>query len=171
MDKRVREELSVYTHSFKGMGLVATDGVQRTGVVTFGTVSATIIDELIDPAQDWWLKRINVGLTQRFTEVASVNASLSYYWQARSEYRFPGTAGLVATIRGWVVFTGTYQKGIAAKANSEDTFSGDIDVGSLPGLPARFQLIAQGLVANSMTAQLKNSSFVEFIGTVIPGVG
>lgn len=171
MDRRTREELSIYTHSFKGMGLVATDGVQRTGVVTFGTVSATIIDEFIDPAQDWWLRSVKIGLTQRFTERANAVGSLFYYWRARSEYRYPGTAGLIATITGWIEITGTYRKGIGSLANSEDTFSGDIDVGSLPGLPARFQLIATGLVANSMTAELKNSSFAEFVGTVIPGAG
>ncbi len=171
MDKRVREELSFYSHAFRGMGLVSTDGVQRTGVVSFGTAALTVFDELIDPGQDWWLRKINVGLTQKFTEVASLIGSLFYYWQARSEYKFPGTAGLVATIRGYVNLTGTYTKSIAALANSEDTFSGDIDVGSLPGLPARFQLIVQGGITTNMVAQLKNSSFVEFLGTVIPGVG
>ena len=161
----------IYTQHL-GAGLVATDGVVYTPVATFGTTALEVLNELIDPGYNMRLLETQVGLTQRFTELigGTTNASLSYYWQAREEYTEPvGTAGPYLVTGGWVGISPTYTKGVASQANSDDTLSGYVPVASISRAPVRVRLMALGLVANSMTGRVKNSSFIQLVGLVIPG--
>ena len=159
----------IYRKNF-AEGLVATDGVVRSAVVTFGTADTQIFDELVNPGVAWKLDQIEVSFTQRFDEVANKQGSINYYWQVRSEAPFLGTTGKpVATITAWIPISGTYQKGIGSLANSEDTFSGYIPVGSVPRAPLRVNLTANALLNAQYTGRIKNSSFIEITGMVIPG--
>ena len=144
-------------------GLVATDGIVYGAISTVGTTAVEILNKLIDPGIDWKLHQIEVGLTQKFTELigGTTNASLAYYWQAKQEN--------VATIRDWINISGTLAKGIASNAAVEDTLAGFVPVGSIPESPIRFRLMAQAIVDSSMTGKVKNSSYIRLIGSVIPG--
>ncbi len=159
---RVTELFQTYTKHF-GEGLVPTDGIQRTSVATFGLTAVEILNELIDPGVDMTLQELQVGLTQRFTELTggTTSGSLAYYWEARQES--------VATTRGYVNITGTFAKGVASGASAEDTFSGYVPVGSVPQAPFRLRLTADSLYADAYTGDIKNSSFVRLVGIVIPG--
>ena len=142
-------------------GLVATNGVQYSPVATFGTIAVAILSKLIDPGMELALSQIEVGLTQRFTERAGATGTLNYSWQVRR--RDGGTTA------AWATITPLLTKGIASGANSEDTLSGFIAVGTLPAAPFDIQLTALGLVASSMTGEVKSSSYVKLVGSVIPG--
>ena len=154
-----------------GAGLVPTDGVQYSDVATFGTVDAALANELISLPYSMDLMELEVGLTQRLTELTDAVGSLNYWWQAREEYKDPvATLGRIGLVTGaWLPLTGTYSKGIGSLANSEDTFAGRVSVASLPHAPFRIQLRAAGLVASTMTGEVKSSSYVRLIGNVIPG--
>lgn len=147
-------------------GQVATDGVVYGAVVTIGTTAVDIFDKLISPGFSLESKEIQVGLTQKFIELKNSVGSISYNWKARSE--FVNSDGSINTL-AYTPITATYSKGIGSLASSEDTFSGYLNVGSLRGVPIRVVLSAVCLVASSMTGQIKNSSFVDVLGLVIPG--
>ena len=159
--RRSVDLLEFYEWRPKGLGLVATNGVQRTGVVTFGTTAVDILNELIEPGFIGQNSEIYFAFTQRFTEVKNAVGSLIYNIRIREE-----TYG---SIHAWVQVSPTLSKGIGSLANSEDTLSGYIDVGSLPRSPFRVNLQAVGLVASSMTGEVKNSSIMQFYLSPIPG--
>ena len=70
---------------------------------------------------------------------------------------------------GWMpLLSATYAKSTGTLLTSEDTISGYYPIGSIPHVPVRLRLMAEALVPNS-TGKLKNSSYVEFVGSVIPG--
>ena len=154
----------------KSAGLLATDGVQRSSVITFGTTVAEMLNELIDPGISLRLHKLEIGFTQRFANLISTNVgSLIYHWAAREEYTDPsGTAGPHLITGSWVGVA-TFSKGIGSLLTSEDTHSGRIPVATLPHAPVRFRLQAVGLVASSMTGDIKNSSYIKLVGNVIPG--
>ena len=152
-------------------GLVATDGLVYSPVATFGTTPVDILDVLLDPGYSMALKKIQVGLTQSFDNlIASSVGSLIYYWRMRSEYINPQGTKVTGA---YVNIMGTYAKGIPTSGVSgdpaEDTVSGYVAVASLPGAPVRAVLTAVGLVASSMAGKVKNSSYFEIEGIVIPG--
>ena len=158
-----------YVQNF-GEGLVATNGVVYGAISTFGTTAVPILNELIDPGYSMRLKRLHVGLTQQFKgENGSFVGSILYYWEACSEY-IEEAAG-VATLRTspWINISGTYSKGVGTLVTSEDTFSGLIPVGSVTHAPVRLRLTAVGIIDLSCSGKIKNSSFVELVGNVIPG--
>ncbi len=147
-------------------GQCPTDGIQYSAAATFGTTAVDVFNQLIAPGVNLSLHELEVGFTQKFTEVASVNGSLTYQWSARSEY--VNAFGSLQTT-AYANITAAQTKGIAALANSEDTFSGYVNVGSVPAAPFRIRLQATALAASAMTCVLKNSSYVRFAGIVIPG--
>ena len=144
-----------------GLGQVATDGVQRTGVVTFGTTATDILNALVDPGFFGQNSQIFLTFTQRFTERANAVGTLNYSIRVREE-----TYG---SIHAWVQVSPTLSKGIGSLLNSEDTLTGYIHTGSLPRSPFRVNLQAQGLVASSMTGEVKNSSLIQLYCSPIPG--
>lgn len=153
-------------HLTKGLntnpGLVPTDGIQRSSVVTFGTLAVPVDEWLIDPGVDCILKELEVGLTQRFTELPNTGASVIYFWRAT-----PLASGTIGAV---YAFTPTISKAIGSLANSEDSFSGFIDIGQLAKAPFKLELIVKGgAVAGSYTAEVKTSSYVRLVGSVIPG--
>jgi hypothetical protein len=154
-----------------GQNQVATDGIQYSNVVTIGTSAVEVFNKLIDPGYPIDLDELEIGLTQRFIPLGVVTASLSYYWKIRSEGPFVSGSGTpVATTMSYYEMTGTYTKGVATTATGvEDTFSGYIPKANVPRAPFRVVLTAQGLSASVFTGKVKNSSFVQFSGTVIPG--
>ena len=163
------DALTEYIHHF-GAGLIATDGVVYAGTIAYGTTAANVVDELINPGVTMRARKVEVGLTQLFTGAnGSFNGSLSYYWQARSEY--VDWASGVGTLKtgSWVPLVGTLQKTVGTLATSEDTLSGRIDVGSLTHFPARFRLTAFAHTNPSGNCKMKNSSYIKIIGEVIPG--
>lgn len=147
-------------------GQVATDGVVYGAVVTVGTTAVEVFNRLVNPGFSLGNKGIQVGLTQRFTELTGSVGSVYYQWDARSE--FVNADGSINTL-GYAQIGATYAKGVAASSTSEDTHSGYLNTGSLPGSPIRFRLTAVATGAARVTGQVKNSSFVEIDGIVIPG--
>ncbi len=147
-------------------GQVATDGVQYGAVVTIGTTAVEVFNKLIHPGFSLESKEILVGLTTKFTELTGSVGSVYYNWDARSE--FVNADGSINTL-GYTAITATYAKGVAASSTSEDTFSGFLNVASLSGAPIRIRLYAKSTGGDRLTGQLKNSSFVELTGIVIPG--
>ena len=163
---RTIEPLQLFTQHLAD-GLIATDGIQRSSVATVGTAPVTVFSKLIDPGFDLALKEIEISLTQRFDNLLATSVgSLFYYWQMRRE-------ALEGTVGAWVNITGTYSKGVPTSGvsgdPSEDTFSGYVPVGSIPDAPLRLQLIATAIVAASFAADVKNSSYIKLVGSVIPG--
>ncbi len=160
----------IYTQRF-GEGQIATDGVVYSGVVTIGTGNTDILDILINPGMAMRLDSIQVGLTQAMAEITDADGSLTYFWQMRSEGALLGTGGPIATTMGFANLSGNLEKGVASLSSNEDTLSGYIVTGSVPRLPARLKLTASAaLLDDQITGKVKNSSFVRFEGTVIPGV-
>ena len=154
-----------------GAGLVPTDGVQYSPVATFGTTAVEILNQLIDPGLNFYLKELEVGLTQRFDNLkADSVGSLIYHWKLRPEYVNPQGTKIIGD---YINITGTYSKGMPTSGlagdPAEDTFSGYVPVGSVQAAPVRAVLTAIGLVADSMTGEVKNSSYIRLIGAVIPG--
>lgn len=147
-------------------GAIPTDGVQYSAIATFGTTNVDILSKLVDPGYPLELQFLEVGLTQSFTELLSATGSLTYYWRARSEHVNPQGTKVTGS---YVNLTGTYQKGLTTGQTLTDTFSGYLDVGSIPYAPVRFVLTAVGLSAATMSAKVKNSSYVRMVGVVIPG--
>ena len=161
--------LQEYNHYF-GDGLIGTNGVVYSAIATFGTTSLAIVNDLVDPGFTMANKSLEVGLTQMFTGLdAAFVGSITYYWEARSEYI--DTATGVGTLKtgGWIPIQGTYTKGVGTLLTSEDTLSGRIPVGSLTHFPARFRLMAQGLRASVAQGKVKNTSYINAVGIVIPG--
>mgnify|MGYP001571141093 CR=1 FL=1 len=156
---------------YLGAGLVATSGIQYSAVVTFGTVAAEILNQLIDPGVDLGLRQLEIGFTQRFTERVggTTTGSLVYYWEGREEWF--ERAGAVGTLRtgSWTALGATLAKGIASGANSEDSLAGFVPVTSIPHASVRVRLMGQALWANAFTGEVKNSSYVRMVGLVIPG--
>ena len=152
-------------------GMVATDGVVYSAVVTLGTGATNVLNLLIDPGFAMSLDQLEVGFTQRFTELGLGTGSINYMWQIRSEGNFLGsTAKPVATTMAYAAVWASLSKGVASAQSAEDTFSGYINVGSVPRAPFRINLQATAaLLNNQMYGRVKNSSYVKFIGTVIPG--
>ena len=149
-----------------GAGVVATDGVQYTTAATFGTAALEIVNQLIEPGYGMYLKEIQVGLTQKFTNLLNAVGSLTYSWKARSEYTDPRGS---KHVESYYALSATYGKGIGSLSNSEDTLSGYLPPESVIAAPVRMVLTAQGLAASTMTGAVKNSSFVRLLGIVIPG--
>ncbi len=166
--RRVVNLQQEYIQHLVAVGAVtATDGIQYTSAVTFGTGSTEILNQLIDPGYGMYLKEIQVGLTQKFINVKGAVGSLVWSWQAYSEYTDPrGSKHIVGPIS---VDPAPLRKGIGSLSNSEDTLSGYMSPNDLPAAPVRLILNAYGLVASSMTGAVKNSSFIKLIGIVIPG--
>ena len=152
-------------------GLVATDGVVRSAVITVGTTAVEIQNWLVDPGFSLQLKEFYVGLTQRFTGLnGSFVGSLIYYWQAREE--FVDISGQTPTLRAsaYINISGTYQKSIGTLVAVEDSFTGYVPVGSVPHAPVRMRLMAiDGVRASSLYGDVKNSSVIKLIGNIIPG--
>ena len=169
---RVQRKVDIFQSYLEhlGVGIVATDGVVYSAVATFGTTAAEILNQLIDPSVDMGLRELEVGLTQRFTERASLVGSLTYYWEAREEWYDRGGAVPTSRTGSWINISGTYTKGMGTLVNVVDTLSGYVPVASMPHAPVRLRLMAQGLVASSMTGEVKNASYVRLVGIVIPGV-
>ena len=154
-------------------GLVATDGVQYSSVATVGTTAVEVFSKVVDPGIDLDLKELEVSFTQRFDNLnAALVGSMVYYWQARQRG--------VSTQSAWISLTGTYAKNVPTSGvtgdPSEDTFSGYLPVASLPPLAAPEQgrgvevrLMAVAFSAAHLGGQVKNDSFVTFVGSVIPG--
>jgi len=161
------KKLQSYTEHL-GQGLVATDGIQFSPVATVGTTAVTVLDELIDPGENWDIKELEVSFVQKFTELTggTTAGSLSYYWQIRSEYR--DAAGVEATTN-FVAVNTAVGMGIASAANAENTVEGYVIVGSIPKAPVRIQMKATALYADAFEAKVKNTSYVRMVGTVIPG--
>ncbi len=147
-------------------GQVATDGVVYNTAVNIGTTAVEVFNKLIDPGFAMRPKEILVGLTAKFTELTGAVGSVYYNWKARSE--FVNAYGSINTLVKTPI-TATYAKGVAASSTSEDTFSGYLNVASLPGVPIRLSLNAVSTGAARVSAQIKNSSFVEISGLVLPG--
>ena len=160
---RVAEYYQTYLHHFEMNAAVATDGIQYSPVATVGTTAIEILSEMIDLDLILRLKSIEVGLTQRFSNLgASLQASMAgYYWEGAREK--------IGTTLNWVNITGTLTKNIPTSSNSEDTFSGYLPVASLPETPLRFRLVANGIIAGSFYGQVKSSSYIKLIGSIIPG--
>ncbi len=146
-------------------GNVATDGIQYSSVVTFGTTALAVFSKMIDPRVNLILQELEVGFTQKFTNVVNAVGSLSYVWQIRHRIDRNGAP----TIGAWVPMSATFTKGIGSLSNSEDTHSGYEPVASMPVAPFDIQLLATGLVASSMVGEVKSSSYIMLAGTVIPG--
>ena len=154
-----------------GQGMVATDGVVYSSVVTFGTADTEILNQLVDPGFGMNLDEVEVGLTQRFVELGLGTGTISYYWQIRSEGQYLGTTGKgVATIMNYYNMTGTYVKGVASAAASEDTFAGFLAIANVPRAPFRVLLTARANQNAVFTGRVKNSSFIQLSGIIIPGV-
>jgi len=150
-------------------GLVATDGVQYSAVVSFGTIAAEITNQLIDPGYNLQLTDLELRFKQKFSNVIAAVGSLIYYWQGREEYI--DSTGRTPTARtgSWMALSATYSKGIGSLLNSEDVIEGLFPVASLPHAPVRVKLTAVGLVDGSMTGKIRNEAYVRLVGNVIPG--
>lgn len=155
-----------------GAGLIATNGVQYSTAVTFGTIQATIISELVDPGFNLQLTSpMEVGITSRITEVdADYSGSMIFAYDAREEWTDPvGTIGVPIKRTGdWVQLSATYSKSTGSNTALSDTFSGYIPLGSIARAPVRIRLQAVGLQP-TMKGEIKNSSYIRLIGNVIPG--
>ena len=152
---------------------VATDGVQYSSIATFGTTAAEIYNQLVDNGFNLTLKNLKVGLTQMFTGLnGSFVGSINYYWEARSEGVRIGSGGTPVALTGaWVNITGTYIKSVPTLLTSEDTFSGEVNLGSLPIAPVRLRLVAINPDrAVGVQGKVKSSSYIQMVGLVIPGV-
>lgn len=158
-----------YVKNF-GEGLIGTAGIVYGAVSTFGTTAVQVLDELVDPGFTMRLQRLNVGLTQEFRgQNGSFVGTIFYYWEARSEY-IDTPAGVPTQRTGaWINVSGTYTKGVGTLTTSEDTFSGYVPVGSITHAPVRLRLTAVGVRDLAASGRIKNSSFVELVGLVIPG--
>ena len=155
-----------------GEGLVATDGVVYTAIATFGTTPVEVLNELVNPGFNMQLQEIEVGFTPRLAGLnGSFVGSLIYHWDMREEWFDAFGGANVGTMRtgGWINIAGTYAKSTGTVVAVEDTFSGYVPVGSVPHAPVRVRLTAQALVPNS-TGRVKNSSYIQLFGQVIPGV-
>ena len=151
-------------------GLVATDGVQYSGVATFGTVNTEIFSKTFNPGPTIKLDQIQVGLTQKFTGLnGSFVGSISYWWEMYPQYTIPSSGFPVAVTGTTINITGTYQKGVGTLTTSEDTFSGNVPIGSIPYAPITIALKATGVRAAVCTGKVKSSSYVRLIGTTLPG--
>lgn len=154
-------------------GLIATDGVQLSAVATVGTTAVNILQKRIDPGFTVALNKLQVGLTQRFTNLnASFAGSISYYWTVKPVYTEMSGSGKRLVSGTTIGITPTYAVGVATLVSgsySEDTLSGYIPVGSIPYAPFEFTLIALGIQAAIVTGQVKNSSFVRLVGNIVPG--
>ncbi len=148
-------------------GQVATDGVVYGAVLTIGTTGVNVMNQVVNPGFSMQNKEIHFAITTKFTELTGSVGSVNYSLQARSE--FLDAQGSLYAPATYVPISGTYSKGVAASSTSEDTLSGYISVASLPGSPIRVILGASSTGASRLTGQIKNSSFVELAGLVIPG--
>ena len=163
--QRLIEPLQIHSIHPVG-GLVATDGVQHSAVVTVGTTAIEVFTALIDPGVDLKLKEVYVGLTQKFDnqQAASVG-SLTYHWRARQNNQ--------ATQGSWHAIMATQSKLVATSGATgdpvTDTFSGYIPVATLSEAPFDLSLMAVSSMDNSLLAQVKNSCRVDLVGVVIPG--
>ncbi len=155
-----------------GAGLIATDGVQYSAVVTFGTTATELINELVNPGYSVQLMAdMEVGLTQRITGLnGSYIGTHAYYWQAREEYVDPvGTSGNPIIRTGsWINISGTLAKATGTALAVSDTLSGYIPIGSIAHAPVRFRLMGEALIPNS-SGEVKSSSYIKLVGNVIPG--
>ncbi len=147
---------------------LGTSGIQYSPVITIGTTEVEVYNQLLKPDVQLALTELELGLTQRFTELTggTTSGSLSYTWKARSEWDDP-----IGTLRvtSYCGLSPTMAKGVASKAASEDTFSGYIAVGSIPNAPLRLVLTAKSLYAAAYSGVITNESFVRMVGVVVPG--
>ena len=151
-------------------GQVSTDGSQYSAVATITTSAVEILSILIDPGVTLELDKIQFGLTQKFYNFTSSNGSLHFNWKARSEYRFDGASGPMATQSSYVAISPSYSTGVTGSSTTEAVLGGYFPVGTLPKAPIRLVLTGLCLAANGMGGRVKNSSYVRLVGRVIPGV-
>lgn len=165
--RRNVELLQTYTQHFP-VGAIASGGVVYSPVATVGATVVEIYEELVDAGFDLGLKQLVATLTSRMVYLGSAAGSMTYYWDARSEWYDP-----VGTLRttSYVNITGTYQGAVGSAVTNayQDTWSGYIPVGSVPCAPVRLRLWAVGKVAASFTGCVVNSSCCTLVGIVIPG--
>lgn len=153
-------------------GAVSTDGVQYSYVGTAVGTAATfeVFNKLLDPGVNINNVDIYFTATQKFTGLnGSFMGSLTYYWRARSEALVPSGGFNVLKTGEWVNLTGTYRKGIGTLVAVEDTFTGYIGRLSLPETPIRVSLVAQANTDTNIRGEVKNSSLIKLVGSVIPG--
>ena len=159
------EVLKDYTE-YLADGLVASNSVQRSAVVSVGTVATEILNKFIDPGYQMQLKRLQFHGIQQFTGLTGDSvSSLMYYWQGREEYFDP-----VGTMRtgSWMNLTGTYSLGIGTQLSAEGTLTGLVPVASISHAPVRVRLMAEALVIGDVTGQVNSASFIRLVGNVIP---
>ena len=144
------------------VGMVATDGAQYSPIATVGTIAVAVLQQEIDPGCDIRLSSSEVEFTQSFQNLkADSVGTVTYYWDARQK-----SGGAIGV---WVPISEIYTKGIGTALTVEDTLSGLLNIATLPEAPLEFRLLAVGLVADSMAAKVKASSYVIYQGHVIPG--
>lgn len=151
-------------------GQVATDGIQYSAVTTFGTADTEVWNALINPGfqlENQWLK---VGITQSFTGLPATSvASISYYLRGRNEwFDLKGAIGTLRTST-YATLSALYQKAVGTALTSEDSLMGNISVGTISKTPFRLSLMARGSAAAIATGKVKNSTYIELVGNIIPG--
>jgi hypothetical protein len=152
---------------------ISSDGGQYSPVATVGTTPVYVASELFDPGVTVALKEASVGLTAMFTGLnGSMAGSINYYWEARTEAVVIGSGNSPVRLDGaWVNLSGTLSKSVPTLSTSEDTYSGQLKLGSLPYAPIRIRLTAVDTArASCETGKVKCSSIVQFVGNVLPGV-
>jgi len=113
---------------------------QYSVATTVGASAVEVMNKLIDPGIGLGLKRIQVELSAKFTYLGSAAGSLSFYWDARSEWFDPVGTHRTTT---YVNLTGTTESPAGSAVNNAYEFihGGYLDVGSLPQAPIRLRLI------------------------------
>lgn len=159
------EALQSYTERF-GAGQVGSSGLQYSAAAPFGTVATAVFDKLIDPGFSMTLKELQIHLEHRYTNLLDAVGSVAYFWRARPEFINPQGSKVTGT---YINLTGTYLIWCGSLANIVGTFNGYVPVGSVPNAPVRLQLVAQGLVGSTMTAEITNNSYAKLYGLTIPG--
>ncbi len=148
-------------------GLVATDGVQRTAVATFGTTPVAIFDEIINPGYNMQLTELETVLEATFVGLdAAFVGSINFQWEMGAVFENP--AGTLIS-EPLVSVTGTIEDATGTQATINRSFEGYVPVGSVPHGPIRLVLTAAGIRANAATGQVLNTSYLRMVGNHIPG--
>jgi len=148
-----------------------TGSIQASTQVTVGTILATAFTKRIDPGYNMHLKSIEMHLMDNvYCKNGSIVGSVQMYWEARSDSVVPaaGIAAIAST--AFVPITGTIEQSGGTLAAVNATYSGFVDVGSIPYTPIEIRLRATSLKDDDNLVNILSGSFVEVIGNVIPGV-